>query len=197
MSSNNPTFVVYTGCMFSSKTTKLLSAIERHKLQNKTVAVFKPSLDDRYDTSDIVSHAGWKHSARTVKEGADILGILSEEENQPDVVAIDEAFMIPGVAEVLIWLYRTGISVIVSSLDLSYTGKPFKENTQLLPWATHIEKCAAICTVCGRDAFYTHKKQVTGEELENGIEVGGAELYEPRCWRHHLAIDNRPKIHDK
>ena len=196
MSGQNPTLTVFAGPMFSSKTTKMLSALERFKLQHKRVMVFKPAIDDRYSEGEIVSHSGWRHPALTIKEGADILEALTEAEDAPDVVAVDEAFMVPGLADVLVWLYRTGISVVVSSLDLGYSGKPFKEVEKLLPWATHVEKCAAVCTECGRDAYYTHKKQVTGEEIENGIEVGGAEMYEPRCFRHHLAIDNRPKIHE-
>lgn len=191
--SQNPTLTAYVGPMFSSKTTKLLSALERFKLQHKRVLVFKPAVDTRYSASEVVSHSGWKWSAITVKEGADILEVLAEAEDPPDVIAVDEAFMIPGVADVLIWLYRTGISVVVSSLDLGYHAKPFKEVEKILPWATHVEKCAAVCTECGRDAHYTHKKQVTSDEE---IQVGGAELYEPRCFRHHLGIDNRPKIHE-
>ena len=193
MSGQNPTLTVYAGPMFSSKTTKLLSSLERFKLQKKRIVVFKPAMDDRYSDAEVVSHSGWKHPAVTVKEGSDVLQVLADAEDSPDVVAVDEAFMIPGIADVLVWLYRSGISIVVSTLDLSYAGKPFHEVERLMPWATHVEKCAAVCTECGRDAYYTHKKQTTGEE----IEVGGAELYEPRCFRHHLAVDNRPKIHEE
>ena len=191
MSGQNPTLTAYVGPMFGSKTSRLLLELERHKHQHKKIIAFKPVIDDRYSETEIVSHMGWKYPAITIKEGSDLLKELSEADETPDVVAVDEAFMIDGVAEVLIWLYKTGISIVVSTLDISATGKPFKEVEKLLPWATHVEKCAAVCTECGRDAFYTHKKQVTAEE----IEVGGAELYSPRCFRHHLAIDNRPKIH--
>lgn len=189
--SQNPELTVYCGPMFSSKTTRMLSSLERFKLQHKRVLVFKPAIDDRYSGNEVVSHSGWKWPALTVEEGADILEILTEEEDAPDVVAVDEAFMIPGVADVLIWLYRTGINVVASTLDLSYSGKAFKEVERLLPYATRVEKCSAVCTECGRDAYYTHKKQVTSDEE---VQVGGSELYEPRCFRHHLAIDNRPDI---
>lgn len=188
--SSNPTLTVYCGPMFSSKTTKLLGDLERFTLQRKRCAVFKPSIDDRYSVDEIVSHAGWRHSALTVKSGADVLSALTEMQEMPDVVFIDEAFMLPGIADVVVWLYRSGISVVVSTLDMSYAGKPFSEVARLLPWATRIEKCSAVCTECGRDAFYTHRKQAAGEE----IQVGGAELYEPRCFRHHVHIDSRPDI---
>jgi thymidine kinase len=192
MSIQIPTFTVFVGPMFSSKSSMLLMELERFKYQHKRIAVFKPALDDRYDEVDVVTHSGWRHEARTIKEGADILQLLAETSPSPDVVAVDEAFMVPGVAEVLVWLYRSGIHIVVSTLDLSYAGKPFREVEKLMAWATRVEKCTAVCTECGRDAHYTHRKQVDGKE----IEVGGSELYESRCYLHHLAIDNRPKIHE-
>lgn len=58
-----------------------------------------------------------------------------------DVVAVDEAFMIPGASWVLIDLFKKGKTIVVSSLDLSATGKAFDEVEAMFPWATHIEKC--------------------------------------------------------
>lgn len=188
----NPTFIVYCGPMFSAKTSRLLMELERCKYQHKQVAVFKPQIDTRYSESDIVTHGGWKHPGICVAEGADVLRYLADTTEDPRVIAVDEAFMIPGIAEVLIFLYRSGFSIIVSTLDMAANGKPFPEVTQLLPWATRIEKCTAVCTVCGADAHYTHKKMVGGDE--HTVEVGGDELYEPRCFSHCLTIDNRPKI---
>jgi thymidine kinase len=194
MSGQNPTLVVYAGPMFSAKTSRLLLDLERFKYQHKRVMVFKPTIDDRYSEDEIVSHSGWRHAAACVKDGAGLLEALANAAEPPEVVAVDEAFMIPGIAEVLIWLYRTGVSVVVSSLDLSATGKPFHEIEKLMAWATHVEKCVAVCEECGRDACYTHKKQASEGDAE--IWVGGSEMYSPRCFRHHVAIDNRPKIHE-
>jgi len=188
----NPEFIVYTGPMFGSKTSRLLSTLEKYKYQHKRVALFKPLIDDRYSTSDVATHGGWKSPAVTVRTGAEILEYLSDAEEEPQVVAVDEAFMIPGCAEALIWLYKYGLTVVVSSLEMSYSCKPFQEIEKMLPWATRIEKCTAVCTVCGRDAHYTHKKQTNDEE----IQVGGSELYEPRCYSHHVSVDLRQKIHE-
>lgn len=188
---NNPEFIVYCGPMFSSKTSRLLSTLEKYKYQHKKVVVFKPNIDDRYSYSEVVTHGGWKVPAVCVKSGAEILEYLTSLEEEPHVVAVDEAFMIPGSADALTWLFTYGFTVVVSSLEMSAAGKPFGEIEKMLVWATQVEKCTAVCTVCGRDAHYTHKKQTGGEE----IEVGGAELYEPRCYSHHLSIDQRQKIH--
>ena len=181
---SNPEFIVYCGPMFSSKTTGLLSSIDRFKYQNKKVAVFKPQMDSRYSNDFVCTHSGWKVPAFCVKDGSDILENLSEMQDNPQVIAVDEAFMIPGVAKVLGWLYRCGYSIVVSSLDLSATGKPFEEIEKILPWATKVEKRSAVCVVCNKDAFYTYKKQSNEEE----IEVGGDELYESRCLKCHPVV---------
>jgi len=179
MSNNSPTFTVYTGPMFSSKSSKMLLALERFKYQHKDAVLFKPVCDVRYSKSEVVTHGGWSHEATVITSVADIIEALAERPSPPQVVAVDEAFMIPGIAETLIWLYRNGFSIVVSSLDLSAQGKPFTEIEKMLPWATHIKKCSAVCTACGRDAHYTHKKII--DENSEEIQVGGAELYEPRC----------------
>ena len=129
----NPKFIIFTGPMFGSKTTRLFAVLDRYKYQKR------------------------------------------------NVIAVDEAFMIPGASWVLIDLFKKGKTIVVSSLDLSATGKAFDEVEAMFPWATHIEKCPAVCTICGQDAYYTHKKV---EDIAE-ITVGGSELYEPRCWKHH------------
>lgn len=166
--------------MFSSKTSSLLALLEKYKYQHKKIVVFKPRIDDRYSVSEVVTHSGWKVPAVCVKSGAEILEYLTNLDMAPQIVAVDEAFMIPGSADTLVWLYTFGFTVVVSSLEMSSTGKPFTEIEKMLPWATHVQKCTAVCTVCSRDAHFTHKKQIGGEE----IEVGGSELYEPRCAQH-------------
>lgn len=183
----NPEFIIFSGPMFSGKTSRLLSTLEKYKYQHKKIVVFKPSIDDRYSDTEVVTHSGWKTAAVCIKTGADILEHLSNLEESPQIIAVDEAFMQSGIADVLIWLYKSGFTIVVSSLEMSSAGKPFHEIEKMLPWATQIEKCTAVCTVCSRDAHFTHKKQVGGDE----IEVGGDELYEPRCIRCHPTILNQ------
>jgi len=101
-----------------------------------------------------------------------------------DVIAVDEAFMIEGASDALINLFRSGVSVVVSSLQLSASGNVFEEVRDMMPWATKIEVCPAVCPLTGRDAYYTHRKLDGLEE----IAVGGADMYEPRCWEHHSYV---------
>ena len=106
--------------------------------------------------------------------GKEILDLAKDYE----VIGVDEAFMIEGAAEALLRLYKMGKTVAVSSIQLSASGKSFDEIKDLLPWATHIEVCPAVCVVTGDDAYYTVRKSQGLSE----IEVGGPEMYEPRAW---------------
>jgi len=180
--SARPTFTIFCGPMMSSKTTRLLAAIDRFRYQNLTVVAFKPKLDRRYTPEEISTHNGGKMTAIVVSTGDEILRHSSM--LTPDVVAVDEAFMIDGSADALIKLFRMGVTIVVSSIEMSATCNIFIELEKMLPWATRIEKCAAVCLVCGEDAYYTQRKIADLAE----IAVGGSELYEPRCWHHHNTV---------
>jgi thymidine kinase len=173
--------------MFGSKTTRLLAALDRYRFQNRSVIAFKPKMDDRYSSTAICTHSGGSVNAVGVSSGQDILTHLHECGENYSVVAVDEAFMIDGVAEVLIHLFRQGKTIVTASLQMSAGGVIFDEIRDIMPWATKIEVCPAVCTVTGRDAYYTHRKLEGMEE----IAVGGSDLYEPRCWEHHSFMNQR------
>lgn len=178
----SPTFTIFTGPMMGSKTTRLLGSIDRLRHQNRKIVAFKPRMDRRYTDNEISTHNGGKITAVVVSTGDEIIQHAALIE--PDVVAVDEAFMIDGSADALITLFRRGVSILVSSIEMSANCNIFPEIERMLPWATKIEKCAAVCVVCGEDAYYTQKKVSDLTE----IAIGGAELYEPRCWHHHSSV---------
>tara|TARA_R100000008_G_scaffold79291_1_gene60881 strand:+ start:351 stop:893 length:543 start_codon:yes stop_codon:yes gene_type:complete len=177
---NNPEFIIFTGPMFGSKTTRMLAAIDRYRYQNKNFLAFKPKMDERYSSSFISTHSGGKIPANCIETGDDVLQALWKHTGPIDIIAVDEAFMIPNIAKALIKLFQDGYTIITSSIQLSASSKVFEEIRDMMPWATKIEVCPAVCPVCGADAYYTHRKVKDIEE----IAVGGSELYEPRCWKH-------------
>ena len=180
----DPEFIIFTGPMFGSKTSRLLAVVDRYHYQRKNVFAFKPMMDRRYSSVEICTHSGARLAATGVQYGSDILRYI-EENPSCDVVVVDEAFMIEGCADALLTLFKEGKSVVVSSLQLSASGNVFEEVRDMMPWATRIEVCPAVCPISGRDAFYTHRKI----EGLNEIAVGGAELYEPRCWEFHNLVN--------
>jgi thymidine kinase len=175
-------FVIYTGPMWSGKTTRLTAAVERHRIRRTEVLCFKPEIDGRYADSSIVTHSGSRMDAVPVSTGSQILQHVRD--RKPGVVAVDEAFMIEGCADALVEVFRMGISVYVSSIELSANLKSFGEIERMMPFATRIEKCTAVCMMCGEDAALTHRRVPSLEE----ISVGGADSYEPMCWNCHPVV---------
>lgn len=179
-----PRFVLYVGPMFSGKTTSLLAELDRYKFKNKKILLVKPKIDERYSQSKVCTHSGQSMDSISINylddfEGMNLLDY--------DVLAVDEAFMIPGISTFLLSLYAQGVTVIVSSLELSSSLQPFTEIERMMSYATEVYKCTSICGKegCYEDAYLTYKLEGVGKKASGEIEVGGAEMYEPRCHAHH------------
>ena len=181
---------VICGPMFSSKTETLISRITRLKYANKTFKVFKPSIDNRYSESEIVSHAGLREQSIPVKDSQDILNFLySKMVKLPDVVIIDEVqFFDKGIVKTITELANMGVSVIAAGLDQDFRGEPFEITASLLALAETVTKLTAVCVVCGNDATRS-QRLVDGKPADyndNIVLVGAKESYEARCREHHI-----------
>ena len=180
-------FKMYVGPMFGGKTTRMLSQIERYAYMGEETLIFKPKVDERYDNNAIVSHTGLKQAAVRVQTGADIERMVSSIcGSAPSIVAIDEAFMIPGAGQAAVNLFMRGHTLLVSSLQLSSDGSPYEEVQAMFPYATYVAVCPAVDPISKHDAFYTEKY---GGRKDHGIEVGGAEMYRPRDWQGFFGSD--------
>ncbi len=170
--------------MFVSKTTRLLGDIDRLQHNNKNVLVIKPRIDRRYDEEKVSSHNGKSIEAFAVSDAYEIISEHLDQNHDYTVIAVDEAFMIDNIDNVLINLFKSGYSIIVSSIQLDAEEKPFQSIKNMLPWATKIEICPAVCTLCDQDAYYTEAlfdiKNATQEE-----RIGSKNMYEPRCFNHY------------
>lgn len=174
-------FRMYVGPMFGGKTTRMLSQSERYKYQDEDIYFFKPAVDKRYDHRCIVTHTGRKSEAILVSSGDNIIKTVAGlNGSSPCVVAVDEAFMIEGSGDAMVWLFKRGHTILISSLQLSSDGSPYPEIAKMFPYATHVEVCPAVDPITKNDAYYTEKY---GGRADHAIEVGGAEMYRPRDWR--------------
>ena len=168
---------VICGPMFSGKSEELIRRMRRGLIARKRVQVFKPEIDNRYSTDEIVSHSDLRIKSQTVSSAREILDRL---EVRTEVVGIDEGnFLGPDLPEVANHLADMGKQVIVAGLDTDYLGRPFDPIPALLAQAEEITKTLAICMQCGGPAKFT-QRLVDSSEL---IVVGAAGLYEARCRR--------------
>jgi len=168
---------VVVGPMFSGKSEELIRRLRRAEIARQRVQIFKPVIDQRYATNEIVSHSGLELSSELVKDAEEI---LTKVEPRTEVVGIDEGqFLGEGLVPVCTKLADLGKRVIVTGLDTDFLGRPFEPIPRLLAVAEEITKLLAICVQCGNPAVHT-QRLVASEEL---IVVGAGGMYEARCRR--------------
>jgi len=177
---------VVTGSMFCGKTEELIRRLIRATIARQKVQVFKPAIDDRFDSVKVTSHAGGEIDAYPIHSASDILDKL-----KPDttVVGIDEAqFFDEGILKISQQLADQGIRVIVAGLDTDFRGEPFGPMPYMMAKAENVDKLHAICMVCGEAASRT-QRLVDGSPARYDdpiVIVGASEMYEARCRKHHV-----------
>jgi thymidine kinase len=177
---------IICGSMFSGKTEELIRRLVRAEIARQKVQVFKPALDDRYQTDKVSSHSGTYYEATVVKDAAEISALVEED---TDVVAIDEVqFFDWTVAELCEELANQGRRVILAGLDMDFRGEPFGPMPLLMAQAESVDKLQAICMTCGAPASRT-QRLIDGRPAHYDdpvIMVGASEVYEARCRQHHV-----------
>lgn len=171
--------IIHTGSMFSGKTSSLEKDVKRFRIAGYNTLAFKPSVDTRYSTSEIISHDQTSLEALLVE---DISKIMEHcERSNPKVVAIDEVQFLGGEIDEIInginQLLEKDITVIVAGLDIDFSGKAFEILKELMPIADYLTKHHAVCVKCGTDAWVSHRKTKAQER----VVIGATKEYEPLC----------------
>jgi thymidine kinase len=170
---------VVTGPMFSGKSEELIRLLRRAAIARQRIEVFKPALDNRFDTRDVVSHSQWRIPCEVVERAEEITHRVDP---RTEVVGIDEAqFFDDALPEACSRLASLGKRVIVAGLDMDYRGIPFGPMPTILAIAEKVHKISAICSRCGAPAAYTQRLTESREQ----VVVGAADIYEARCRRCH------------
>lgn len=176
---------VICGGMFAGKTEELIRRVTRIKLAKRDVIVFKPTIDNRYDSIAVVSHSNRKLNSIPINDSSEIFKNLT---NLPYAVAVDEAqFFDRGLIDVIERLANSGVRVIVAGLDMDFRGEPFGIMPEIMALAEYVTKLQAICSVCGDPATRT-QRLINGKPADYDddlILVSASEKYEARCRHCH------------
>lgn len=182
---------IIAGGMFSGKSEELIRRLRRSVIARQRVQVFKPLLDDRFATDEVVSRDDRRLKAHAVATSGELLARV---EIGVQVVGIDEIqFFDAGIIEVCMQLADAGIRVIAAGLDQDYQRRPFGPMPGLLAVAEEVDKMHAVCVRCRGAAHYSQR--VSGGNAQ--VEVGDSS-YEARC-RHcfeayHAAPEEEPAV---
>jgi thymidine kinase len=165
---------VICGSMFSGKTEELIRRLNRARIANLKVEIYKSAVDTRYHETEIVSHNATSIQSTPVSSSLNILLMTQN----ADVIGIDEAqFFDNEIIYVCETLAQKGVRVIVAGLDMDYLGKPFGPMPALMAISEFVTKVNAICMVCGDLATHTYRKTA-----DNSLVVlGEKDAYEARC----------------
>jgi thymidine kinase len=165
---------VVCGSMFSGKTEELIRRLRRAQFANQKIAIFKPTVDNRYSDVEVVSHDFHKLTSTPIKDPADMLKVGPEVK----VVGVDEAqFFGDSLVEVCQALANRGVRVIVAGLDMDYLGQPFGPMPRLMAVAEDVQKVHAICVKCGALASFSHRLS----KSQDLVLLGEKDVYEPLC----------------
>lgn len=165
---------VVCGSMFSGKTEELIRRLNRAKIANLKVEIFKPVLDIRYHESNVVSHDKKEIRSTPVQFANDILLLAAD----CDLVGIDETqFFDAEIVDVSVKLANAGKRVIIAGLDMDYLARPFEPMNNLMAVAEFVTKTHAICMRCGSIASYTYRL----DDSDLQVVLGEKDIYEARC----------------
>ncbi len=196
------------GSMFAGKTTEEKRLYRRAEIAGKSIQVFKPSNDTRYNAQQVCSHDGDELPAISIdKEHPE--DILTNLLPKTDYVIIDEAqFFDERLVLVVESMLVADIEVVVAGLSLDFRGEEFQPMAKLVHLAEHRTHLTAICKyvdedgrVCGKEAIRT-QRLVDLEPAPNGtpapydspvVQVGASEAYTARCREHHF-VPGKPTL---
>ena len=162
---------VICGSMFSGKTEELIRRLKRARISKQKVEIFKPAVDVRYDSENVVSHDLNLIASTPVEASTQILLLATD----VDVVGIDEAqFFDESIVEVANKLANSGIRVVIAGLDMDFMGRPFGPIPNLMATAEYVTKVHAICKRTGNLANHSMRIS-TSTDL---VQLGETESYE-------------------
>ena len=179
------------GPMFSGKTEKLINVYDSARAPGKQTpfrkpALFKPSLDTRYEAGYVTSHNKERRPAIECATADDVLTYLSN--NDINLALIDETqFFNDGIVETIDDILDSGRQVVFTALPTNFKGEAFRfpgskrHVGELIAMSDKIKMLYSSCKLCGKQASKTQRLI----PLEAEIVIGGANAYEPRCYECH------------
>lgn len=193
---------IIIGPMFSSKSSTLLSEINRYKYVTDKILVINSVLDKQRHEDMEINTQGLgvmkTHDNKTFP--AIMLNNLSElksnrffnsKYNYADIIVIDEAQFYSDLYEFLHYeLHNLQFTkmFIVAGLSSDYNMLPIGDITKIIPMADDIIKLSALCVYCkdGTPASFTKLIKSDNNILNGNVIVGAKESYSPCCRKHFL-----------
>jgi thymidine kinase len=172
------------GPMFSSKTTTLISKLDRHTL-GQTVLAINHELDTRYSMHGLRTHDG--KSFPCVRLSSLQMIFDHPQYHAADCVSIDESQffsdLVPSVKRMVEVDHKI---VYVAGLSGSFRRELFGHMHELIPWADSVTLLNAVCMDCrdGTTPGLFSKLIIPKGGNGNDVLIGGSNQYKAVCRKH-------------
>lgn len=172
------------GPMMSSKSSRLISEIEKYKYITDNILVVNHIFDkERNSINCIKTHNNKVYPSIMLDNIFDLQN--NEKYINADIVIIDEAQFYKDLLNFMrIELQKVNKVFIISGLSGDYNMEPIGEMHLLISLADSIEKLSALCIYCkdGTEASFT---KLIDKDNTKQILIGGSEFYTPVCRYHY------------
>lgn len=186
----NTTLDIIIGPMFAGKSCELIRRIRILKVLQKNYLVIKPSIDNRYEESNsishIISHNYDKEHCIVLQHMNDIFNKLNNNTNI-NTIFVDEGQFFDDLKEVVIRLVEEyNINVVITGLDGDSNRNKFGQILDLIPYCTSCTKINACCVKCmdGTPAPFSYRKK--NNQPNEQILIGANDMYMSLCRKHYL-----------
>jgi len=177
---NNGYLGLFTGCMYSGKTTMLIDIYNDYREKNVKVCVINYIGDDRYHDELMSSHDKKMIPCHKVKSVYDVFSKNPDILKTIDVYLINEGQFFEDLYDIVKLLVMIhGKTVFVVGLDGDFSMNKFGQISDLIPLCDKYEKLYAKCSKCGNPASFTER--ITNDTTQ--VLIGSSDIYTPVCRR--------------
>lgn len=179
------------GTMNSGKSAHLAMIAHNYEIQGKIIVVFKPSIDTRDSSKEVVSRTGLKRECDfLIEEDTDIYETLNsvllkssrkDRTREINCILVDEAQFLSEKHVDQLRSVALTTPVICYGLRTNHKTRLFEGSKRLMEVADKIEEIKTVCWNCDRKSCVTKLMESDGENDE--IILGGEDKYRPLCWR--------------
>lgn len=171
--------------MNAGKSTALIQVAHNYEENDRSVALYTASIDDRFDVGYITSRLGPQRDSQTYNAETDFYAALEEKKGMSCVLVDEAQFLSPDqVRQLHRVAHVLNLPVICYGLRSDFQGEPFPGSAYLLTLADSLEEIKNICS-CGRKATMNPRFDADGKRITAGsqIVIEGPVVYRQMCGR--------------
>lgn len=165
------------GPMMAGKTSYLVKLHKQYSSCNIPVMVINHIQDDRYMTSQMLTH---DHTSVPCLWADKLVEIPVEEINKVSVILINEGQFFKDLSTMIKKWLSMDKKIYIAGLDGDFKREKFGEMLDLIPLCDKVTKLLPLCGMCknGTPAIYTKRKIIDDDKQ---VLIGGSDKYVPVC----------------